>query len=70
MTEPDSLIVDYIASEFHRLYEKIAPNYGYKTRKASAVSWADLSVNNKGLMRAVVATMLKDGTITWQNDVN
>jgi hypothetical protein len=50
--------VDDIACQFHNEYERLAPNYGYKTREASAVNWADVPAANKGLMREVVSIIL------------
>jgi hypothetical protein len=47
-----------IARAFHETYENFAPNYGYKTRDASAVPWADVPGPNKALMIAVVAELL------------
>ncbi len=42
-----------LAKLFHDTYERLAPAFSYKTRKASAVPWADVPPNNKGLMIAV-----------------
>jgi len=42
-----------LARLFHDTYERLAPAFSYKTRKASAVPWADVPPNNKGLMIAV-----------------
>ncbi len=46
--------VEEIASQFHYWYEKLAPSFGYETRKESAVEWKDVPENNKNLMIAVV----------------
>lgn len=43
---------------FHEAYERLAPNYGYKTREASAVPWEKVPASNKALMRAVCAELL------------
>lgn len=56
-------IADTIARAFHEAYETLAPNFGYETRKASAVPWEDVPSNNKELMKAVVAQLIKDGVI-------
>lgn len=53
-----------VARAFHETYERLAPQHGYETRKASAVPWADVPENNKSLMIAVVADLLADGPIT------
>ncbi len=42
-----------LAKLFHDTYERLAPAFSYKTRKASAVPWAEVPPNNKGLMIAV-----------------
>ena len=47
-----------IAIAFHETYENFAPNYGYKTRDASAVPWPMVPEPNKALMIAVVADLL------------
>ena len=44
---------DELAKLFHDTYERLAPAFSYKTRKASAVPWTDVPPNNKGLMIAV-----------------
>lgn len=59
----DGDIVDAIAAEFHRQYEMRAHYHGYKTRDASAVPWAEVPDQNKGLMREVVAVLLDEGII-------
>lgn len=42
-----------MASRFHEAYERLAPEFGYKTRDESAVSWEDVPEDNKQLMIAV-----------------
>lgn len=44
-----------LARLFHETYERLAPEYGYKT---SEVPWDDVSVWNKSLMIAVAAHVL------------
>jgi hypothetical protein len=51
-------LAETIAKAFHETYETFAPNYGYKTRDASAVPWADVPKQNKDLMIAVVAELI------------
>jgi hypothetical protein len=51
---------DLLARTFHENYERLAPNYGYKTREASAVPWEDVPEQNKALMRATVAASFAD----------
>lgn len=44
-----------IARAFHENYERLAPEYDYKTREASAVPWADVPEQNRQLMVATVS---------------
>lgn len=46
-----------IARQFHEAYERLAPDFGYRTREASAKSWADVPEQNKNLMIAVGAEL-------------
>lgn len=48
-----------LARFFHETYEKLAPNYGYTTRKTSAVPWEDVPEPNKSLMIAVATEVLR-----------
>jgi predicted kinase len=48
-----------LARRFHETYERLAPDFGYETRKASAVPWENVPEKNKNLMRAVCAELLK-----------
>lgn len=43
---------------FHETYERLAPSFGYETRKASAKPWAEVPAQNKELMTAVAAHVL------------
>lgn len=47
-----------LAEKFHTLYEAFAPEYGYETRKESAVAWEDVPEQNKKLMIRVCKTIL------------
>lgn len=44
---------EQLAQRFHAAYERLAPQFGYKTRDASAVPWDCVPDNNKQLMIAV-----------------
>tara|TARA_R110000772_G_C13310282_1_gene440306 strand:+ start:36726 stop:37445 length:720 start_codon:yes stop_codon:yes gene_type:complete len=44
---------DALARKFHETYERLAPDFGYETRKESAVAWDDVPEKNKQLMIAV-----------------
>lgn len=52
-----------IAQQFHETYERLAPDFGYKTRKATAVPWAEVPGQNKDLMIAVAGDLLDRGVI-------
>lgn len=51
--EPEAL-----ARLFHETYERLAPSFGYETRKASAVPWESVPLMNKRLMVAVATEVL------------
>jgi hypothetical protein len=53
MTTPEEL-----AKQFHEAYERLAPSFGYETRKASAVPWESVPEGNKRLMTAICAQIL------------
>lgn len=52
-----------IAKAFHETYERLAPTYGYQTRKETSVSWEEVPDNNQQLMVGVVADLLDRGVI-------
>lgn len=52
-----------LAKEFHETYERLAPEFGYETRKETRVKWEDLPENNKRLMVAVCGELLHKGEI-------
>lgn len=47
-----------IARAFHETYERFAPSFGYDTRPASQVEWEKVPDANRGLMVAVVESLL------------
>jgi len=47
-----------VARSFHEAYERLAPAYGYETRRVSAVAWSDVPRENRELMIAVVEELL------------
>ena len=51
---------DELARRFHETYERLAPDFGYETRRESAVPWDDVPANNKALMTAVCAELLTE----------
>lgn len=52
-----------IARAFHESYERLAPEFNYKTRERSAIPWDDVPENNKDLMIAVALDLLESGVI-------
>lgn len=44
---------EQLARLFHETYERLAPTFGYETRKGSAVPWDQVPARNKRLMIAV-----------------
>ena len=44
-----------MAQRFHEAYERLAPSFGYETRRESAVPWAEVPESNRRLMAATVA---------------
>jgi hypothetical protein len=60
--------VDPIARAFHEAYEKLAPEWGYKTRPESAVPWEQVPAANKGLMCSVIHQLIEDGVLAARED--
>ena len=54
---------EQIAQAFHEAYERLAPDFGYKTREASAKPWAEVPEQNKSLMVAVAQSLLDAGVV-------
>lgn len=59
-----------IAERFHVWYEHYAPQFGYETRRESAVPWEQVPENNRRLMAAtVVAVLTEPGLVfCWEQD--
>lgn len=55
---------EILAEKFHETYERLAPEYGYRTREASAKPWAEVPENNKALMVAVASELLSRVSVT------
>lgn len=55
---------EQLAKQFHDTYERLAPDFGYNTRKESAVDWKDVPDNNKLLMietcKQIIESLSKD----------
>ena len=60
--------VDPTARAFHEAYEKLAPEWGYKTRPESAVPWEQVPAANKGLMCSVIHQLIEDGVLAARED--
>jgi hypothetical protein len=53
------MTAEELAEFFHTTYERLAPQYGYKTREESAVPWSEVPDDNKQLMIATCAEVLR-----------
>ena len=47
-----------VARLFHETYERLAPEFGYRTREASAKPWDEVPEQNRALMVATVREVL------------
>ena len=54
---------EQLAQKFHELYETLAPQFNYTTRKASAKPWTDVPENNRNLMIAVCGEILHNWAV-------
>lgn len=54
---------ELLAQRFHETYERLAPNYGYQTRRDSAVPWDDVPTHNKQLMIATARELIRTGVV-------
>lgn len=57
--QPAPIDAAALAQLFHETYERLAPQLGYETRKESAKPWTEVPENNRKLMTAVCAEILK-----------
>jgi hypothetical protein len=60
VSAPTELLPEQLAELFHETYERLAPSYGYRTRKESAKPWSEVPKENKTLMIAVCAVILHE----------
>ena len=58
MTPSNQHSAEQLAQAFHENYERLAPQFNYSTRVASAVPWADVPEINKALMIATAEAVL------------
>jgi hypothetical protein len=49
-----------LAGKFHEAYERLAPQFGYTTRRESAVPWEQVPEQNRKLMTAVCGEVMSD----------
>ena len=52
-----------VARAFHEAYEDLAPEFGYRTREASAKPWDQVPEQNRNLMIATVQRLINNGVI-------
>jgi len=61
-----------VAKEFHEVYEDLAPVLGWETQKRSRVPWDEVPLENRALMVAVVANLVRRGVfvpnLTWTTE--
>lgn len=50
---------EQMARTFHEVYERLAPEYGYKTREESAKPWDEVPEANRRLMIATCTEVLR-----------
>jgi hypothetical protein len=55
----ESYTAEEVARLFHEAYERLAPEHGYRTREASAKSWDEVPEDNRKLMIATAAEVLR-----------
>jgi hypothetical protein len=58
-----------VARRFHEAYERLAPDFGYRTREASAKPWNEVPEQNRALMIAVCAELLPHLRAQWLAEV-
>ena len=54
------MTAEQLAQLFHDTYERLAPEFGYTTRKSSAQPWADVPEPNKSLMIATAKAVMRE----------
>ena len=55
----NNMDAEMLAQLFHETYERLAPEFGYETRKESAKPWAEVPEQNRKLMIAVCEEILE-----------
>jgi len=59
LTEIDVLAAEQLAKLFHEMYERLAPQFGYKTRDDSAAGWEKVPEINRTVMLATCEEVLR-----------
>ncbi len=57
-TNPLLVDAEELARAFHESYERLAPQYNYRTRRGSAVPWEDVPESNRRLMIATAGEVI------------
>lgn len=57
-----------LAQLFHETYERMAPQFGYETREASAKPWSEVPKQNRALMVATCAHILEVLALTDERE--
>ena len=68
-TPSDPHSAEALAQAFHENYERLAPSFGYETRKDSAVEWAEVPEPNRSLMIAVAAALIEQVRVSRDAEV-
>lgn len=53
------MTAELLARMFHQTYERLAPSFGYQTRVESRCSWGAIPAEQRDLMIATCAEVLK-----------
>jgi hypothetical protein len=54
------MTAEQLAQIFHDHYERLAPEFGYTSRKTSAKPWSEVPEPNKSLMIATARAVMRD----------
>ena len=53
------MTAEELARAFHETYERLAPEFNYETREDSRTAWEDVPEDNRRLMVAVAAELIR-----------
>jgi len=78
LREEEEIIRDYLseispeqlAKEFHIIYERLAPRYGYETKRESRTDWEKVPKKNRDLMIATSKTLLEELLVNSQTNAH